>query len=134
MVAIDLGGASPPSDQIYQQLRGMILAGRLVAGERLPTVRQLARDLDLAPGTVERAYKQLEAEAFVQTRACGGTTVNITPRSLPPDILRAARALHDIALRHDLNLQETIATLTGIWIAPPMIGNSTPPEPRRVSP
>lgn len=124
MVAIDLSGASPPSDQIYQQLRGMILAGRITAGERLPTVRQLARDLDLAPGTVARAYKQLEAEAFVQTRARGGTTVNATPRSLPPEILRAARALHDIATRNDLGLEETIATLTGIWSAPNSITNS----------
>lgn len=68
MVAIDLNGAAPPSEQIYQQLRGLILSGRIVAGERLPTVRQLARDLGVAPGTVARAYKQLELESSVQTR------------------------------------------------------------------
>jgi GntR family transcriptional regulator len=115
MVAIDLSGSSPPSDQIYQQLRGLILAGRVTAGERLPTVRQLARDLNVAPGTVARAYKQLETEAFVQTRARGGTTVTATPRSLPPEVLRAARALHDAAIRHNLSLEDSIASLTAIW-------------------
>jgi GntR family transcriptional regulator len=115
MVAIDLSGYSPPSDQIYQQLRGLILAGRVTAGERLPTVRQLARDLNVAPGTVARAYKQLETEAFVQTRARGGTTVTATPRSLPPEVLRAARALHDAAIRHNLSLEDSIASLTAIW-------------------
>ncbi len=115
MVAIDLSGSSPPSDQIYQQLRGLILAGRVTAGERLPTVRQLARDLNVAPGTVARAYKQLETEAFVQTRARGGTTVTATPRSLPPEVLKAARTLHDTAIRHNLSLEDSIASLTAIW-------------------
>jgi GntR family transcriptional regulator len=117
MVAIDLSGAAPPSDQIYQQLRGLILAGRLTAGERLPTVRQLARDLSVAPGTVGRAYKQLEEEAFVQTRARGGTTVTATPRSLPPELLRAARTLHDISARHHLTYEDTIAAVAAIWDA-----------------
>jgi len=124
MVAIDLSGSSPPSDQIYRQLRGLILAGRVTAGERLPTVRQLARDLNVAPGTVARAYKQLETEAFVQTRARGGTTVTATPRSLPPEVLKAARAFYDAAVRHDLSLEDSIATLTGIWDTPHGIEDS----------
>jgi GntR family transcriptional regulator len=115
MVAIDLSGSSPPSDQIYQQLRGLILAGRVTAGERLPTVRQLARDLNVAPGTVARAYKQLETEALVQTRARGGTTVTATPQRFPPEVLKAARALHETAIRHNLGLEDCIASLTGIW-------------------
>ncbi|GGF04886.1 GntR family transcriptional regulator [Mycetocola zhadangensis] len=115
MVAIDLSGAAPPSEQIYQQLRGMILTGRLAPGERLPTVRQLARDLGVAPGTAARAYKQLEAESFVQTRARGGTTVIASPQSLPPDFLIAARSLHDAALRHGISLEDSIATLNGLW-------------------
>lgn len=115
MVAIDLTGAAPPSEQIYQQLRGLIFSGRIAAGERLPTVRQLARDLGVAPGTVARAYKQLELESFVQTRARGGTTVLSSPQSLPPEVLKAARALHDAAARHGTTLEDAISTLTGIW-------------------
>ncbi|AWB86071.1 GntR family transcriptional regulator [Mycetocola zhujimingii] len=115
MVAIDLNGAAPPSEQIYQQLRGLILSGRIAAGERLPTVRQLARDLGVAPGTVARAYKQLELESSVQTRARGGTTVLSSSQSLSPEVLKAARALHDAAVRHGTSLEDSIATLTGIW-------------------
>ncbi|MCD2441826.1 GntR family transcriptional regulator [Agromyces sp. SYSU K20354] len=115
MVSIDLSGASPPSDQIYQQLRGQILTGRLAPGDRLPTVRQLARDLGLAVGTVARAYKQLEADAFVQTRARAGTVVSPSPRSLPADVLKAARELHEAAIRNGLGREETIGALTGMW-------------------
>jgi DNA-binding transcriptional regulator YhcF (GntR family) len=115
MVAIDLTGASPPSDQIYQQLRALIMTGRLAPSERLPTVRQLARDLGLASGTVAKAYRQLEADSFVQTRSRGGTSVSASPRSLPADVLTAARAFHDAAIRNGLGREETIAAFTGMW-------------------
>lgn len=117
MVEIDIHGASPPSEQIYQQLLGLILAGRLVPGERLPTVRQLAHDLGVAPGTVGRAYKQLEAESLVSTRSRGGTTVSHSARSIAPDVLMAARDLYEAAQRNGLGLDDVVATISGIWLA-----------------
>ena len=116
MVEVDIHGASLPSEQIYQQLLGLILAGRLVPGERLPTVRQLAHDLGVAPGTVARAYKQLESEAFVNTRSRGGTTVSHSARSIAPDVLMAARNLYDAAQRNGLSLDDVVATISGIWV------------------
>ncbi|MEV1130532.1 GntR family transcriptional regulator [Agromyces sp. NPDC049794] len=129
MVAIDVRGAAPPSEQIYQQLRGLILAGRLAPGERLPTVRQLARDIGVAPGTVARAYKQLEAESFVRTRSRGGTTVNASPRSLPPEILKAARQLREAATRSGQSLDVVVAALNGIWHAGEIETPSTEASP-----
>ena len=63
----------------YEQLRARLLAemqdGTRAAGSRLPTVRQLASDLGLAPGTVARAYKELEAVGAIETHGRGGTFV-----------------------------------------------------------
>ncbi|MFC9919794.1 GntR family transcriptional regulator [Agromyces binzhouensis] len=115
MVAIDLSGASPPSDQIAGQLRAQIMTGRLAPGERLPTVRQLARDLGVATGTVAKAYRLLETEGLVHARARAGTIINASPRALPADVLTAARALHDTAIRHGLDREQAIAALTGMW-------------------
>jgi DNA-binding transcriptional regulator YhcF (GntR family) len=116
-MSIDLAGAAPPSDQIYQHLRGQIMSGRLVAGERLATVRQLARDLGVAPGTVARAYKQLEAEGLVVSRSAAGTRVSDQATAIPADVLYAARALHQQATLVGLDYEQTIAALRTLWNA-----------------
>jgi DNA-binding transcriptional regulator YhcF (GntR family) len=63
----------------YEQLRARLLAemqdGTRAAGSRLPTVRGLADELGLAPGTVARAYRELEAAGAIETRGRGGTFV-----------------------------------------------------------
>ena len=51
-------------------------AGRLPAGTKLPTVRQLAADLGLAANTVARAYRELEADGVVETHGRRGTFVS----------------------------------------------------------
>lgn len=67
---------TPPYEQLRRQLVELIGSGRLQAGQRLPPVRQLASDLGLAPGTVARTYRHLEAEGLVVTRRGGGTRVS----------------------------------------------------------
>lgn len=57
------------------QIRTQIAAGRLSPGATLPSVRQLARDLDVAPNTVVRAYNELEQEGWVITSARRGFSV-----------------------------------------------------------
>ncbi len=74
-VRIDGGDPTPPFEQLRRQLAGAIQAGTLASGTRLPTVRQLAADLGLAPGTVMRAYAELEASGLVTTRRGLGTVV-----------------------------------------------------------
>ena len=62
-----------PAMGIYRQLRGLIVSGQLGANERLPTVRQTASDLGVAPGTAAKAYKLLEQDGLVVTRTAAGT-------------------------------------------------------------
>jgi DNA-binding transcriptional regulator YhcF (GntR family) len=72
---IDLARPVPPYEQLREQIAGLIAAGQLPPGSRLASVRQLAGDLGLAPGTVARAYSELEAAGAITTRRRGGTFV-----------------------------------------------------------
>lgn len=72
---IDPKGEHPPFEQLKAQVIGRVDSGELIAGTRLPAVRQLATDLGIAPNTVARAYRELEADGFVETRGRNGTVV-----------------------------------------------------------
>lgn len=74
-IAVDPTDPTPPYEQIRRQLAGHIATGTLPAGTRLAPVRRLAADLELATGTVARAYRELEAAGLIVTRRGGGTTV-----------------------------------------------------------
>ncbi|MBA2497097.1 MAG: GntR family transcriptional regulator, partial [Acidimicrobiia bacterium] len=65
VVEVDGRSPVPPFEQLRGQLAGAIGAGRLPPGERLPTLRQLAADLGLAPNTVGRAYRELELAGLI---------------------------------------------------------------------
>ena len=62
-------------EQIVAQVTEAVATGGLQPGERLPTVRQLADELDIAPGTVARAYSELERKGVVVTEGARGTRV-----------------------------------------------------------
>ncbi|MFC0433906.1 GntR family transcriptional regulator [Kutzneria buriramensis] len=64
-----------PWRQVRDQIAARIGSGELPVGAKLPTIRQLARDLGLAAGTVARAYRELEAAGVLQTARRQGTVV-----------------------------------------------------------
>jgi GntR family transcriptional regulator/MocR family aminotransferase len=84
-------------DWLYRALRQAVLDGRLPAGVVLPGTRALAQQLDVARGTVQGAYRQLQSEGYLETRAGSSTRVCATlpdltwrapaaePRALLPD-------------------------------------------------
>jgi GntR family transcriptional regulator len=57
---LDLHSGVPVYRQLIDQVRAGMASGTLVAGDQLPTVRQLAVDLAINPNTVMRAYRELE--------------------------------------------------------------------------
>jgi len=61
--------------QVVDQVRRAIEVGTLRAGERLPTVRRLARDLAIAPNTIVKAYNELQRMGLVESRPGVGTVV-----------------------------------------------------------
>jgi len=76
MLTIDPRSATPPFEQLRVQLREQVRSGELAAGTRLPTVRRLAEDLGIAPNTVARTYRELEADGYIETRGRNGTVVS----------------------------------------------------------
>jgi DNA-binding transcriptional regulator YhcF (GntR family) len=74
-LSVDPASASPPFEQVRDGIRAQVDAGVLEPGFRLPPVRTLATELDLAANTVARAYKELEALGVVETRGRAGTFV-----------------------------------------------------------
>jgi DNA-binding transcriptional regulator YhcF (GntR family) len=73
IVRIDPRGAVPPYEQVRTQVSEMIATGVVVEGSRLPTIRQLARDLGVADGTIARAYRELERDGWIETRRRHGS-------------------------------------------------------------
>jgi molybdate-binding protein/DNA-binding transcriptional regulator YhcF (GntR family) len=66
---------SPLFKQIVEQVRQAIATNNLGPGERLPTVRQMATSLGISPGTVVKAYREMEQDGVIQSRRGGGTVV-----------------------------------------------------------
>lgn len=77
-IRLDAANPTPPYEQVRAQIIAAIDDGSLIAGTRLPPVRTLAADLNLAANTVARAYKELEEAGYVETRGRAGTLVKGT--------------------------------------------------------
>ena len=82
-LTVNLASPVPPYEQIRQQVAALAAGGVLRAGDRLPTIRMLAADLGVAPGTVARAYKELEADGIVTAMRRRGTVVTAPPATGP---------------------------------------------------
>ena len=67
MVHLDYRDARPIYGQIADGFRSQIEAGVLRSGEKLPSVRELAVQLSINPNTIQRSYRQLEAEGWIAT-------------------------------------------------------------------
>lgn len=68
MIEIDRGGGAHLHEQIEQEIREGVRAGRLRVGERLPSSRSLASELRVSRGVVTEAYAQLAAEGYLEIR------------------------------------------------------------------
>ena len=73
--ALDLHTGVPVYRQLMDQVRAAVASGALVAGDQLPTVRQLAVDLAINPNTVMRAYRELELGGMLETHQGTGTFI-----------------------------------------------------------
>jgi GntR family transcriptional regulator len=72
---VDARSGVPIYVQVVEQVRRAVEVGGLREGDRLPTVRALARELSVAPNTVVRAYGELQRMGFIESRPGVGTIV-----------------------------------------------------------
>jgi GntR family transcriptional regulator len=73
----------PIYQQIVEQVRRLLAAGRLEPGDELPTIRGLAEQLLVNPNTVARAYRELELAGLVEKRRTAGTFVSALAATKP---------------------------------------------------
>ncbi|MCJ9429467.1 GntR family transcriptional regulator [Kordiimonas marina] len=75
-ITIDIEAEEPLFAQLIAGIKAAIGAGSLKAGDALPSIRQLANDLDLNNKTVAKAYRLLERDHVIQTKGYRGTFVH----------------------------------------------------------
>lgn len=72
----------PIYEQISNQIKGMIIKGELSEGDALPSIRGLAKDLQISVITTKRAYEELEKEGFIETMQGKGSFVAMQNKEL----------------------------------------------------
>ncbi|MFD4836628.1 PLP-dependent aminotransferase family protein [Achromobacter sp. NPDC058515] len=83
LLTLSDSSGDPLYRQVYERFRGAIAEGTLKPGDRIPSVRALAKDIGVARGTIEVAYSLLAAEGYIQARGQAGTIVapNLQPQA-----------------------------------------------------
>jgi DNA-binding transcriptional regulator YhcF (GntR family) len=121
LFTIDHDSAVPPFEQLRTQVAAMVVAGELEPGEKLPTVRQLAWDLGLAPNTVARAYRELESDQVISTQGRRGTFVrselldSTSEESRTWTARQAAIQFTQTARRNGMSLAEASRLVEAAW-------------------
>ncbi len=90
LLGVDPQDPAPAYVQLMRRVRLGVADGTLRPGDRLPSVRQLARRLGLAANTVGRAYAELGREGVIVAHAGGGSEI-ASPEQLDHEALRRAR-------------------------------------------
>ncbi|WP_441246496.1 GntR family transcriptional regulator [Kitasatospora sp. McL0602] len=108
-LTIDPAAATPPYEQLRAQIADQARTGTLPTGLKLPTVRALAEELGLAPNTVARAYRELEADGVVETHGRRGTLVAAPGDTAHRLAAGAAAEYAERALRLGITHDEALA-------------------------
>src|SRR5580698_862692 len=83
LLRLDRGSGQPLRSQLEAGLREAIRSGRLNGGERLPSSRELARELGLSRGLVQECYSQLLSEGYLTSHPGSATRVATGARPAP---------------------------------------------------
>ncbi|MEK3877432.1 MULTISPECIES: GntR family transcriptional regulator [unclassified Paenibacillus] len=67
-MVIEFDNNQPIYLQIMNYIKGEIITGKLKPGDKIPSVRELAAELQINPNTVQRTFQELERETIVETR------------------------------------------------------------------
>lgn len=90
MFNIDKNSSKPYYEQLILNIKHQVVTGLLQPGDRLPSVRELAKDLLMNPNTISKAYKVLETENVLITVKGKGTFVK-SQENIPRDEMRISQ-------------------------------------------
>lgn len=105
---VDPRSGVPIYVQLIDQVKRSVAVGALAAGERLPTVKQLAVDLTVNPNTVARAYRDLERDGVIETSPGRGSFVGAA------DGAQTRKTVTDVAA---VRLEDAIRDARSIGVA-----------------
>jgi DNA-binding transcriptional regulator YhcF (GntR family) len=104
IIRIDPHAVIPPYEQVRSQISEMIATGVVPVGTRLPPIRQLARDLGVAEGTIARSYRELERDGWIETRRRHGS---FAKRPTPSAGVDSDQTLHEAATAFAVRVAQT---------------------------
>lgn len=91
MIRLDLKRDTPIYEQIIEQVKYHVVKGNIKPGMAIPSVRKLALELNITPGTVAKAYQELERQGIIETvRGKGAFIAGNTDRK--PDVAKLEAA------------------------------------------
>lgn len=119
-IIISNNSNSPIYDQIYSQIKAMILKGTLKEGDSLPSMRLLAKELRISVITTKRAYEELERDGLIETVTGKGSFVGkMNVELIREEHLKEVEAGLTHAIEHgktaNLPLNELISLLTLLY-------------------
>lgn len=75
-ITVDIESATPMFSQLVMQIKQAVQDGKILPGDPLPSIRQLANDLEMNNKTVAKAYRLLERDSVIQTKGYRGTFIH----------------------------------------------------------
>lgn len=97
MIELNYRDARPIYEQVKDGFKKLLLSGALKEGDRLPSVRELSAQLAVNPNTIQRAYREMEAEGIVYTAQAKGTFA-ASPEALRAEQIKSMmRELRELA-------------------------------------
>ena len=79
LIQVDFNSGEPVTRQVVAQVKWMVASGRLQPGEKLPSVRELAKQLKVNPTTISRIYGELSADDVIVLKQGQGAFVTAAP-------------------------------------------------------
>ncbi|PXY19838.1 GntR family transcriptional regulator [Prauserella sp. PE36] len=118
IVNVDSTSKVPPYEQVRSELAKQINDGTLPVGTKLPTVRQLATDLGIAPNTIARSYRELEEAGLIETRGRAGSFVGTSGDQSRRRARDAATRYAQTVRKLGLGTEEALAIVTAALKSP----------------
>lgn len=113
LLTIDHGDSTPLYEQLAAAVRRGLEEGELHEGERLPSARELAQQLDVNMHTVLRAYAVLSEAGLLKVRRGRGAVVCAPRPDLPTPVAHALDRLLALADRHHVDRDQILNALKG---------------------
>ena len=117
-IVIDTTAPTPPYEQLRAQLAQQINDRTLAVGTRLPTIRSLAADLDLAVNTVGRAYRELEEAGLIETHRRAGSFVTAAGEQSRERARRAAADYAAVIAKLGIDVDEAVRIVAAALRSP----------------